>query len=75
MSVLITGVGVVAPNGLGLEPYWSAVLDGRHGLGPVTRFDVSRYAATLAGQIDDFHAPDHIPGRLLPQTDPPPGSR
>lgn len=70
MSVLITGVGVVAPNGLGLAPYWSAVLDGRHGLGPVTRFDVSRYPATLAGQIDDFHAPDHIPGRLLPQTDP-----
>lgn len=70
MSVLITGAGVVAPNGLGLEPYWAALLAGRSGLGRVTRFDVSRYSATLAGQIDDFHAPDHVPSRLLPQTDP-----
>ncbi|WP_369172132.1 ketosynthase chain-length factor [Streptomyces sp. R28] len=70
MSIHITGIGVVAPNGLGLEQYWAAVLAGRFGLGPVTRFDVSRYPATLAGQIDDFHAPDHVPGRVLPQTDP-----
>nr|ARB07182.1 ketosynthase beta subunit [uncultured bacterium] len=69
-GVYVTGAGVVAPNGLGLEPYWAAVLAGRHGIGPVTRFDASRYAASLAGQIDDFHAPDHLPGRLLPQTDP-----
>ncbi|MDI3422625.1 ketosynthase chain-length factor [Streptomyces luteolus] len=67
--VYVTGIGVAAPNGLGLERYWEAVLAGRSGIVPISRFDTSRYPARLAGQIEDFDASTHLPSRLLPQTD------
>lgn len=68
-AVYVTGMGVVAPNGLGTEQYWDATLAGRGGIAPITRFDVSPYPARLAGQILEFDAAQHLPGRLLPQTD------
>ncbi|MCB5909996.1 ketosynthase chain-length factor [Streptomyces pinistramenti] len=68
-ATVVTGLGVAAPNGLGLEPYWSAVLAGRGAIGRVSRFDPSSYPAQLAGEISGFVAEDHLPGRLLPQTD------
>lgn len=68
-SAVITGIGLAAPNGLGVEAYWQAVLEGRSGIGRLTRFDPSGYPATLAGEILDFEAREHLPSRLLPQTD------
>lgn len=66
---VITGIGVVAPNGVGAQPYWEGLLAGKNGIVELTRFDAARYPARLAGQIDDFLAADHISSRLLPQTD------
>ncbi|MFC9187616.1 ketosynthase chain-length factor [Streptomyces cyaneofuscatus] len=66
---VVTGIGVTAPNGLGTRAWWSAVLDGRSGIGPLTRFDATSYPAKLAGEVPDFDPAAHIPGRLLPQTD------
>ncbi|MBD0694990.1 ketosynthase chain-length factor [Streptomyces sp. CBMA123] len=66
---VVTGMSVVAPNGLGTEEYWKSVLTGRSGIGELARFDVSGYPARLAGQILDFAAEEHLPSRLLPQTD------
>ncbi|MFJ4183702.1 ketosynthase chain-length factor [Kitasatospora sp. NPDC089509] len=68
-SVVVTGLGVTAPNGLGAEEYWAATLEGRSGIAWITAFDPSDYPAKLAGQIDGFVAADHLPSRLLPQTD------
>ncbi|MEU6714049.1 ketosynthase chain-length factor [Nonomuraea sp. NPDC046802] len=62
-------MGVTAPNGLGTEQYWRAVLDRHSGIREMTRFDASRYPYRLAGQITDFAAEDHLPAKLLPQTD------
>jgi act minimal PKS chain-length factor (CLF/KS beta) len=67
--VVVTGLGIVAPTGLGAEPFWDAARDGRSGISRLTRFDVSGYPAQLAGQIDGFDPRDHLPDRLLPQTD------
>jgi act minimal PKS chain-length factor (CLF/KS beta) len=67
--VVVTGIGVAAPNGLGAGDYWSATVDGRGGIGPVTRFDATRYPARLAGEVPGFVAKEHLPSRLLPQTD------
>ncbi|MFQ6329338.1 ketosynthase chain-length factor [Nocardia sp. CWNU-33] len=66
---LVTGMGVIAPNGLGPERFWDAVLEGRGGIAPLTRFDTSTATARLAGQVADFEAAEHLPSRLLPQTD------
>ncbi|MGW3290674.1 ketosynthase chain-length factor, partial [Streptomyces sp. NPDC001002] len=66
---VVTGMGVLAPNGSSTEEFWEATLKGRAGISELHRFDASRYPARLAGQILDFDAERHIPGRLLPQTD------
>ncbi|WP_327258061.1 ketosynthase chain-length factor [Streptomyces sp. NBC_01244] len=66
---LVTGIGVAAPNGLGTEAWWSAMLEGRSGIGPITRFDASGYPVRIAGEIPGFVDEDHIPSRLLPSTD------
>ncbi|MEH0417678.1 ketosynthase chain-length factor [Streptomyces sp. B21-083] len=68
-SAVVTGLGVAAPNGLGADDYWKATLAGRSGIGRITRFDPSGYPVRLAGEVPGFTARDHIPGRLIPQTD------
>src|ERR1700734_2796386 len=65
----VTGIGVVAPNGLGTAAYWSATVSGRSGIGRVTRFDPASYPVRLAGEVPDFVDGQHIPRRLLAQTD------
>ncbi|MEU8589965.1 ketosynthase chain-length factor [Streptomyces sp. NPDC048664] len=69
VKTVVTGLGVAAPNGCGKDAYWAATRKGVSGIGHVTRFDPARYPARLAGEIDDFVAEEHLPGRLLPQTD------
>jgi minimal PKS chain-length factor (CLF/KS beta) len=67
--VVVTGLGVAAPNGLGTKDFWAATRSGHSGLGRITRFDPTSYPARLAGEIPGFVAEDHLPSRLLPQTD------
>ncbi|GAA2427642.1 ketosynthase chain-length factor [Streptomyces macrosporus] len=66
---VVTGLGIAAPNGLGVESYWKATREGVHGIRRITRFDPSQYPARLAGEIHGFSAEEHLPGRLIPQTD------
>ncbi|HEY1621153.1 MAG TPA: ketosynthase chain-length factor [Streptosporangiaceae bacterium] len=66
---VITGLGVVAPNGIGAAEYWQATLAGRGGIGPITRFDASRYPTRLGGVIRDFDPARYMPSRLVAQTD------
>ncbi|MFF4714953.1 ketosynthase chain-length factor [Streptomyces eurythermus] len=68
-KVVVTGLGVAAPNGLGTQDYWAATRTGKGGIGRVTRFDPSQYPSRLAGEVPGFEARDHLPSRLLPQTD------
>ncbi|MCX4393240.1 MULTISPECIES: ketosynthase chain-length factor [Streptomyces] len=68
-DVVITGMGVTAPTGLSVKEYWNATLAGTQGIAPLQEFDPSPYTARLAGQITGFEAKEHLPGRLLPQTD------
>ncbi|ACU72452.1 Beta-ketoacyl synthase [Catenulispora acidiphila DSM 44928] len=69
MTAVVTGLGVAAPNGLGTEDYWKNTLAGVSGIGPVKRFDAAGYPVRLAGEVPGFQAADHLPNRLLPQTD------
>jgi 3-oxoacyl-(acyl-carrier-protein) synthase len=66
---VITGIGVVAPNGIGTEPYWEATRNGRSGIRRIERFDPSRYATQFAGEVPDFEPSDYIEQRLIVQTD------
>ncbi|MEU2671609.1 ketosynthase chain-length factor [Streptomyces sp. NPDC007164] len=68
-SVVVTGLGVASPNGLGARDHWEATRGGASGIGRLTRFDPSGYPAKLAGEISGFAAEEHLPSRLIPQTD------
>lgn len=68
-SVVVTGTGVTAPNGLGTAEYWAATCRGKSGIGEIKRFDATQYPARLAGEVPGFVAKDYLPGRLIPQTD------
>lgn len=60
--VVVTGLGIAAPNGLGTKDFWAATLQGETGIGPVTRFTPDQYPARLAGEIPGFVAEEHLPG-------------
>ncbi|WP_026316506.1 ketosynthase chain-length factor [Actinokineospora enzanensis] len=68
-AAVVTGMGALAPNGFGVEQYWTALLKGVSGIGPITRFDPAGYPTRLAGEVSGFDASAHLPARLLPQTD------
>ena len=54
--VVVTGVGAVTPLGHNVADTWQALLAGRSGVGPVTRFDVSQYPTRIAAEVKDFDA-------------------
>jgi 3-oxoacyl-[acyl-carrier-protein] synthase II len=52
--VAITGLGVVSPVGIGVEQAWANILAGKSGITRITRFDASRFASQIAGEVKDF---------------------
>src|SRR6202030_3321320 len=58
--VVVTGLGLITPLGTGVEKNWEALMAGRSGIGPITRFDISDYPTKIAGQVPDFDLLDWI---------------
>jgi minimal PKS chain-length factor (CLF/KS beta) len=67
--LLVTGIGVVAPTGTGVEEHWSSLVRGEPAIGPVEGFDAERYGVPLAGQVRGFVPADHVSPQLMVQTD------
>ena len=59
--VVITGIGLLTPLGIGVEETWSALCDGRSGIGEITRFDTSEYQTKIAGEVKNFDPMDFMP--------------
>ncbi|GBE04261.1 3-oxoacyl-[acyl-carrier-protein] synthase 2 [bacterium BMS3Abin09] len=53
-GIVITGLGVIAPNGIGKEKFWDALKEGKSGIKPVKRFDTQALKCSKAGEIQDF---------------------
>src|SRR4029077_4520368 len=65
--VVITGIGILAPNGIGLEAFWESLLAGRSGIGPITLFDASEFKSRIAGEVKNFNPLDYIEPELKPK--------
>jgi 3-oxoacyl-[acyl-carrier-protein] synthase II len=52
--VVVTGIGIVSPVGVGTEETWSALLSGKSGVGPITLFDASTYPTRIAAEVKGF---------------------
>src|SRR5262245_37538395 len=52
--VVVTGVGLLSSVGIGTEETWTALCDGRSGIGPITHFDTTGFSARIAGEVKGF---------------------
>ena len=58
--VVITGMGVVAPNGIGIDPFWDSLVHGRSAVRRITHFDASSYPCQVAAEVPDFDPTDYM---------------
>ena len=58
--VVITGLGMVTPLGVGVEKNWQAVSEGKSGIGRITKFDTSAFASKIAGEVKNFRSEDFL---------------
>ena len=67
--VVITGMGAVSPLGNTVESSWQAAIEGRSGIGPITRFDSERFETKIAGEVRDFNAEEYVPAKEIRRMD------
>jgi 3-oxoacyl-[acyl-carrier-protein] synthase II len=58
--VVVTGLGLVLPNGIGVEEAWKNTCEGRSGIGRITRFDTSQFETKIAGEVKGFNPEDYV---------------
>lgn len=66
--VVITGMGLVTPLGIGLKEPWTALCAGKSGISEITRFDTSAFQAKIAGEVKNFNPEDFLPKKEAKRT-------
>lgn len=67
--VVVTGLGVVSPVGHNLEETWNNLINGVHGIAPITLFDATEYKAKLAAEVKDFNPRDYMEKQEILRSD------
>ncbi|MGY8780831.1 MAG: beta-ketoacyl-ACP synthase II [Fidelibacterota bacterium] len=68
--VVITGLGVLAPNGNSLSEYWNSLVAGKSGIGPITYFDTKNLSVKIAGELSNFNPDDYFDRKEVRKLDP-----
>ena len=58
--VVITGLGIITPIGIGKDIFWEALINGKSGIKKVKSFDTSSYRSSLGGEVDDYNPEDFL---------------
>jgi 3-oxoacyl-[acyl-carrier-protein] synthase II len=61
--VVVTGMGIISPVGVGVPAAWENILAGRSGIGRITRFDASAFASQIAGEVKGFDVTHYLSGK------------
>jgi 3-oxoacyl-[acyl-carrier-protein] synthase II len=67
--VAVTGVGLISPLGIGNAENWTALVEGRSGIGPITRFDASAFSSRIAGEVKGFEPARYIEKKEIKKMD------
>jgi 3-oxoacyl-[acyl-carrier-protein] synthase II len=67
--VVVTGVGLVTPCGIGIDNVWNSIVNGQSGIGPITRFDTTRFDTKFAGEVKEFIPEDYIQPKEVKKMD------
>ncbi len=67
--MVVTGVGLVTPCGIGIDNVWNNILNGQSGIGPITRFDITQFDTKFAGEIKEFTPEDYIQPKEVKKMD------
>ncbi len=68
--VVVTGLGLVTPVGIGVKESWTNIKAGKSGVGPVTKFSADGYACRIAAELKDFDPEQFMPLKLIKRLDP-----
>jgi 3-oxoacyl-[acyl-carrier-protein] synthase II len=60
-KVVVTGLGIVSPVGIGLAESWANITGGKSGIGRITRFDPAQYSSQIAGEVRGFEVAKYVP--------------
>lgn len=68
--VVVTGLGLVTPLGVGTDKTWQALVNGRSGIGPITHFDAKDHVTQFAGEVKDFNPEEWVGRKEARRMDP-----
>lgn len=67
--VVITGIGLITPLGIGVSETWEGLCSGKSGIGEITRFDTTNFKTKIAGEVKNFHPEDYLPTKEAKRTE------
>jgi 3-oxoacyl-[acyl-carrier-protein] synthase II len=67
--VVVTGLGLISPVGIGLEESWNALVAGKSGIGPITLFDASTFPTRIAGEVKGFEPEKYMDRKEVRRND------
>ena len=68
--VVVTGMGAITPIGIGVDEFWKGLLEGRNGVGLITKFDTSKFDTKFAAEVKNFNPEDYLDKKSVKRMDP-----